>query len=177
MRYRKIFGNSARLGLLLVAAMAAGPVRAQNQTPANAPVPPPPPPPAWRAVAWKDPDTGLMWAKRDNGSDVNQNQAVEYCRNLNLAGFRDWRLPETDELAGLYDPSVAQRLPDYEVHVRGGIQMTGYWFWSAGEERPLNFTNGKWDSAHNVGYVRRALCVRRSGEGDGARASVPAAAR
>jgi hypothetical protein len=37
MRYRKIFGYGARLGLLLALAMAAGPARAQNQTPANVP--------------------------------------------------------------------------------------------------------------------------------------------
>jgi len=40
MRYQTIFGNTARLGLVLAMAMAAGPMRAQNQTPANAPPPP-----------------------------------------------------------------------------------------------------------------------------------------
>jgi len=48
---------------------------------------------------WVDPDTGLMWAGKDNnGKDVNWRQATKYCRNLRLAGYSDWRLPTIDEL-------------------------------------------------------------------------------
>jgi hypothetical protein len=36
---------------------------------------------------WTDPDTGLMWAKKDNGSDVSWNQASDYCTKLQLVGF------------------------------------------------------------------------------------------
>jgi hypothetical protein len=42
---------------------------------------------------WTDPATGLMWAKKDNGSDVDWNQAGDYCTKLQLAGYNDWRLP------------------------------------------------------------------------------------
>jgi hypothetical protein len=31
----------------------------------------------------------LMWPIRDNGSDLNQQQASDYCRDLSLAGFKD----------------------------------------------------------------------------------------
>jgi len=37
---------------------------------------------------WTDPKTGLTWAQKDNGSDVTQPQALDYCQNLSLAGFR-----------------------------------------------------------------------------------------
>jgi Protein of unknown function (DUF1566) len=47
---------------------------------------------------WTDPDTGLMWAKKDNGADVNWNQASNYCTKLQLAGYSDWRLPTIEEL-------------------------------------------------------------------------------
>jgi serine/threonine protein kinase len=43
-------------------------------------------------LVWTDHATGLMWAKKDNGSDVNWQQATDYCRNLQLAGHSDWRL-------------------------------------------------------------------------------------
>ena len=55
------------------------------------------------ADVWTDSDTGLTWASKDNGSNVTQRQALDYCKNLSVAGFRDWRLPEIAEVAGLYD--------------------------------------------------------------------------
>ena len=33
---------------------------------------------------WVDPSTGLMWAKKDNGKDVNWKNAVKYCRDLQV---------------------------------------------------------------------------------------------
>ena len=33
---------------------------------------------------WTDPDTGLMWAKKDNGSDVSWNQAATIAPNYSL---------------------------------------------------------------------------------------------
>ena len=31
---------------------------------------------------WFDPSTGLMWAGKDNGKDVNWRKATNYCRDL-----------------------------------------------------------------------------------------------
>ena len=53
------------------------------------------------AEVWTDPSTGLMWAKWDNGSDVNWEQADQYCREYQGGGFHDWRLPTMAELAAL----------------------------------------------------------------------------
>lgn len=50
---------------------------------------------------WTDPATGLMWTKRDNGESISWPQAVNYCRNLRLTGYDDWRLPTIDELVGI----------------------------------------------------------------------------
>lgn len=47
---------------------------------------------------WTDPSTGQMWAGRDNGGDVSWKGAMKYCRNLRLAGYSDWRLPNMAEL-------------------------------------------------------------------------------
>ncbi len=55
---------------------------------------------------WIDPSTGLMWAGKDNGKNVNWRKAVKYCRDLRLAEYSDWRLATIDELQGIYDYSA-----------------------------------------------------------------------
>ena len=50
-----------------------------------------------------DTKTNLMWAAKDNGSDINWADAKSYCENYRGGGYTDWRMPTTDELAGLYD--------------------------------------------------------------------------
>jgi hypothetical protein len=70
MRYRKIFGYGARLGLLLVMAMPAGPAHAQNQTPANAP----PPPSALRAAPPSQAELAL-WQSVENSQNSADYQA------------------------------------------------------------------------------------------------------
>ena len=35
---------------------------------------------------WVDPSTGLMWAKKDNGKNVNWHQATSYCRKMRVSG-------------------------------------------------------------------------------------------
>jgi hypothetical protein len=57
-------------------------------------------------ITWVDPKTKLMWALKDNGLDVNWEEAINYCRQLQLGGFSDWRLPEIGELEGIYDGSL-----------------------------------------------------------------------
>src|ERR1700730_16317795 len=47
---------------------------------------------------WVHPSTGLMWAGKDNGGDVNWHKAMKHCRNLRLAGYSDWRLATLGEL-------------------------------------------------------------------------------
>ncbi|MDP3286429.1 MAG: DUF1566 domain-containing protein, partial [Desulfobacterales bacterium] len=50
-----------------------------------------------------DTRTGLMWAAKDNGSNVNWQSAKSYCENYQGGGYIDWRMPTQDELAGLYN--------------------------------------------------------------------------
>jgi hypothetical protein len=108
---------------------------------------------------WTDPSTGLMWALKDNGSDIKQEIALKYCRALSLAGFRDWRLPEIDELAGIWDKSVGL--------IKGDINMTGNCCLSATRGKIFDFR----EHPDEVGelnvplkFAGRTLCVRRAGE-------------
>lgn len=84
---------------------------------------------------WVDPSTGLMWAAKDNGKEVNWHKATKYCRNLRLAGYSDWRLANIGELQGIYDKSAEapgenprSRWHEAEpmtFHVKGGLFLTG----------------------------------------------------
>lgn len=124
---------------------------------------------------WTDPETRLMWTKKDNGSDVNWQKARLYCRNLRLAGYSDWRLPSIDELSDIYDPTadVEGQLGSGSQatwHVKGRLQLSG-WQWSNSQGNAtweawvFLFANGKRYSAPLAGSgLDRTLCVRRAGE-------------
>jgi hypothetical protein len=136
---------------------------------------------------WVDPSTGLMWAAKDNGKNVNWHKASSYCRNLRVGGYADWRLATIEELEGLIDikayapehvgdSSILHLNPDGKVH--GGLLLTGE-EWSSSQRlddrgKPVgiawwfDFVNARAsDDDGDVGlrdsYDKRALCVRDSG--------------
>jgi hypothetical protein len=151
MKLRLMINTFIGLLLLVVLCISAAQARAQNQTPANTPL-----------VGWTDPDTGLTWTTEDNGSDVNWNQANAYCSNLRLGGFSDWRLPNIDELQGIYDVDVNVG----GRYVKGNLQLSG-WEWSnsqvdaSGWAWAFSFGNGERYSFRLGGGDGRTLCVRR----------------
>ena len=53
-----------------------------------------------------DTRTGLTWCLLDSSADLNRcqtyNDAKRYVKNLNTGGYKDWRLPYGNELAGIY---------------------------------------------------------------------------
>lgn len=50
-----------------------------------------------------DTQTNLMWAAKDNGSDISFTSAKSYCNNYRGGGYADWRIPTQNELMGLFD--------------------------------------------------------------------------
>jgi Protein of unknown function (DUF1566) len=132
---------------------------------------------------WVDPSTGLMWAGKDNGEDVNWQKASEYCSNLRLAGYSDWRLATIDELEGVYEwnANAPGEIPQSDKHealvytfdIKGNIFLTGDpWSSDPIDDNPghpakngwyFNFNRGKRNfDALRIALGRRALCVRRS---------------
>jgi hypothetical protein len=81
----------------------------------------------------KDTKTGLMWASKDNGYNINWHDAKRYCENYRGGGYKDWRMPTIDELAGLYDRSESYQAKQrrYNVYLTKLIQLTTCCSWAS----------------------------------------------
>jgi hypothetical protein len=113
-----------------------------------------------------DTGTGLMWAEKDNGRDINWKNAKSYCENYRDGGYTDWRMPTQDELAGLYDKSETYSAGrGNDVHLTKLIRLTGSAPWasetSGSEAASFDFHNGArgWSLPSYSAYYR-ALPVR-----------------
>jgi hypothetical protein len=128
---------------------------------------------------WSDQATDLMWTRKDNGYALRWQPAAEYCRNLQLGGYSDWRLPTIDELKNIYNPSAraACGLEGYAVcQIKGNIRLTSGVVWSSsGGDEPQTmrgfYFRGAGEPRRHVleldkrgANYDRALCVRRSGQ-------------
>jgi hypothetical protein len=79
-----------------------------------------------------DTQKNLMWAAKDNGSDINWQGAKSYCENYRGGGFTDWRMPTQDELAGLYDKNESYKSTcGDDAHLTEFIRLTCYWTWAS----------------------------------------------
>jgi len=111
----------------------------------------------------KDTKTGLIWADRDNGSDITWGGAKSYCKNYKAAGYADWRMPTQDEVAGLYDRTKKNRL-GYAVTEL--INITACCPWASetrgAEAASFSFYSGSryWLDQSSSYHNRRALPVR-----------------
>ena len=117
-----------------------------------------------------DTETNLMWAAKDNGSDINWTDAKPYCENYRGGGYTDWRMPTQDELAGLYDSTVTNNnLPTGRCsggyHLTNLIHLTCGVPWASETKgtgaASFNYSNGTrlLDLQSGAGY-RRAIPVR-----------------
>jgi hypothetical protein len=109
---------------------------------------------------WRDPEPGgLMWTRNDNGSDITWYVANgDYCQNLGLAGYSDWKLPTVHQL---------QQITATQAGGDGGLRLSSNTQWS--NERGDGVTEA-WEVFFSDGHKRsissdfdskmRALCVR-----------------
>ena len=79
-----------------------------------------------------DMSTGLMWeVKTDDGGPRDKDDfyaitdALDYCENLSLAGYDDWRMPNLNELYSLVDNSVIN--PTIDTAFFPHTQSSYYW--------------------------------------------------
>jgi hypothetical protein len=113
-----------------------------------------------------DTQTNLMWAARDNGSNLNWADAKAYCESYRGGGYTGWRMPTQDELAGLYNTTKTYRADSgVDVHLTKLIRLTSIAPW-ASEKRGsdaayFSFFSGNrgWLPRSNDN-IHRALPVR-----------------
>ena len=120
---------------------------------------------------WTDPATGLVWARQDNGTDVNWRQSTSYCAELHLEGYSSWRLPTIEELAAIYDAGEVSKCGLSECSIKRGITLSSNTTWSSSagtassEAWVFAFSEGQRASlVRIVSISKRALCVRGSGK-------------
>ena len=134
-----------------------------------------------------DTKTGLMWAAKDDGKGMDEQNAMAYFENYRGGGYTDWRMPTADELEAIYDPELQNR---QGYHVTKLIDITAEWVWcSEGPDsvtsfnfkdgsRPLAFFegpgSGTWYSAEEpLPTANRALPVRYAGDLEKMKAALP----
>ena len=128
-----------------------------------------------------DTKTGLMWAAKDDGKGMDEEDARAYFENYRAGGYTDWRMPTVDELEAIYVPDMEN---GQGYHVTKFINITAEWIWcSEGPDmvtsfnfkdgsRPLEFFegpgSGTWYSTEgSLSEIKRALPVRDAGRKDG----------
>ncbi|MBN2808178.1 MAG: DUF1566 domain-containing protein, partial [Deltaproteobacteria bacterium] len=94
-----------------------------------------------------DPNTGLMW-QRYEGGEMAWSEALDYCQNLTLAGYDDWRLPDRHELQSLID--YARFGPALDESVFPEVVSSYYW---SSTTNAFN-TGYAWRVYFYNGYVR-----------------------
>ncbi|HER63436.1 MAG TPA: DUF1566 domain-containing protein [Desulfobacteraceae bacterium] len=111
-----------------------------------------------------DSQTGLMWAARDNGRDIDWYDAEYYCKEFVAGGYTDWRLPSIDELSSLY---TRERKNKDGYFITDYITITDCCVWSAdtnmGGASVFSYKSGR-KPAGFLGdtYQLRALPVREA---------------
>jgi len=70
--------------------------------------------------------TGLMWAK-NFGKPMPWTDALAYCKQLDLSGHKDWRLPNMRELQSLNDWSVGTTSLLPKEHPFTGLPVLATW--------------------------------------------------
>ena len=103
-----------------------------------------------------DENTKLEWQRTISGDTYTFYQAITHCANLEYAGYDDWRLPTTKELASIMLQSSSGRVnTDYFVAGTGSRQ-----FWTS--KRYVSDTNKAWTI--NFGSSTTNVTERETGE-------------
>jgi hypothetical protein len=79
-----------------------------------------------------DKKTGLMWAAKDNGRDINWEKAKKYCDDYRGGGYADWRMPTQAELEALSGAKPYKTDCGFDVYLTKLIRLTCVFVWASG---------------------------------------------
>ena len=104
-----------------------------------------------------------MWQRLIDGQTYAWSQARRYCDDLNLGGYRDWRLPTRVELVSIIDFTHTQP----SINQAAFPKTPSDWFWTSSVDAE-NPTTSAWYVYFYFGYPKtdamsnrfRARCVR-----------------
>jgi hypothetical protein len=106
-------------------------------------------------------DGTITKAPYPDGDMMNWQQARDYCLKLEFGNYKDWRLPEVDELMTMVDYGCSYPSVDPIFKCEGNY----YWSATLYEENPneamyvhFNFGTDHWMPKDKPAFVR---CVRR----------------
>lgn len=123
-----------------------------------------------------DRETGLVWDRAPSTATFTLISATIHCHTLTAGGRMGWRMPQTEELYSLLDPSQLSNLAGAPAALPAGhpftdVQPSSYW---VRDQAPPPFNNGTAvisvflaTGTFNTGSLtdsRRVWCVR-SGHG------------
>ena len=99
-----------------------------------------------------DTTTGLQWQDNTEASTVTKNwtEAIDYCENLTLGGYSDWRLPNINELKSIVDRSKSN-----PAIVDAFINVSSNYYWSS--TTSVDYEGNAWVVGFNLGYVGNYL--------------------
>ena len=107
-----------------------------------------------------DKKSQLVWSANDNGRDIDWRRANDYCFELELAGFDDWRLPTLEELEDLMEP-IASGL--YSTPDQISLSSCCVWSSTRRDQSAWNFNyrfSKRFSGSLTYTFDLRALCVR-----------------
>ncbi len=84
--------------------------------------------------------TKLIWQKKDDNSTRNWKSAISYCKDLSLAGKKDWRLPVIDDLESIVEETAQH--PAINRAYFPNINTTFSYYWSSSTY--THDTNNAW---------------------------------
>ncbi len=115
--------------------------------------------PSWVMV--RDNVTGLIWQKETAPGTYTWQQAIDYCENLTLGIYSDWRLPTIKELSTLVDSSIPYPGPTIDTAYFPNTVSSLYWSSTTNAVVPyrawyVNFYDGyvSRSDKSNYSYVR-----------------------
>lgn len=100
-----------------------------------------------------DNNTGLMWEQIPSPDGFSYQDAIEYCENLELAGYDDWRLPSLKELFSISDFGTGWPYIDLDYFELATGQITkDEQYWTSNEYEGITVEGGE-DAVFGVNHV------------------------